>query len=76
MFYIRLCEKISVNSPTVIKFEIIGSSENSAPAFIQYTSNTVICQGTFLQISLIEWSAAERDQADLPRRLSPACPDT
>ncbi len=49
-----LCEIISVNSPTVIKFEIIGSSENSAPVFVQHTTNAIICQGVLLQISLIK----------------------
>ena len=42
--------------------------------FFQYTMDTVICQGS-LDISLLEWSAAEWNQADI-RRLSRACRGT
>ena len=48
--------------------------ENSRSDFLQYTMNTVICQGS-LDISLMEWSAAEWNQADI-RRLSRSCRDT
>ena len=48
--------------------------ENSRSDFLQYTTDTVICQGS-LDISLLEWSAAEWNQADI-RRISPACQGT
>ena len=48
--------------------------ENSRSDFLQYTMDTVICQGP-LDISLMEWSAAEWNQADI-RRLSRSCRDT
>ena len=46
----------------------------AAQIFLQYTMDTVICQGS-LDISLLEWSAAEWNQADI-RRLSRACRGT
>ena len=67
----RLCEKISVNSKTVIKTLCGERLENSRSDFLQYTTDTAICQGS-LDISLLEWSAAEWNQADI-RRLSRAC---
>ena len=48
--------------------------ELAAPIFLQYTMNTVICQGS-LDISLMEWSAAEWNQADI-QRFSRSCRDT
>ena len=48
--------------------------KSAAPIFLQYTMDTVICQGS-LDISLMEWSAAEWNQADI-RRLSRSCRDT
>ena len=71
---IGLCEKNSVNSKTVIKNDIWERLELAAPIFLQYTMDTVICQGS-LDISLLEWSAAEWNQADI-RRLSRSCRDT
>ena len=47
---------------------------SAAQIFLQYTMDTVICQGS-LDISLLEWSAAEWNRADI-RRISPACQDT
>ena len=41
---IRPCEKISVNSTTVIKNDIASGLKNSRSIFLQYTINTVICQ--------------------------------
>lgn len=38
------CEKISVNSTTVIKNDIASGLKNSRSIFLQYTINTVICQ--------------------------------
>ena len=70
----RLCEKNSVNSKTVIKMLFGERLENSRSDFLQYTMDTVICQGS-LDISLLEWSAAEWNQADI-RRLSRSCRDT
>ena len=46
----------------------------AAPIFLQYTMDTAICQGP-LDISLLEWSAAKWNQADI-RRFSLACLDT
>ena len=40
----RPCEKISVNSTTVIKNDIASGLKNSRSIFLQYTINTVICQ--------------------------------
>ena len=37
---------------------------SAAQIFLQYTMDTVICQGS-LDISLLEWSAAEWNQADI-----------
>ena len=54
----RLCEKISVNSTTVIKNEIASGLKNSRSIFLQYTINTVICQVSST-VSLLEWSVAE-----------------
>ena len=48
--------------------------ENSRSDFLQYTMDTVICQNA-LDISLMEWSAAEWNLADI-RRLSRACRGT
>ena len=42
--FIWLCEKISVNSTTVIKNDIASGLKNSRSIFLQYTINTVICQ--------------------------------
>ena len=69
-----LCEKISVNSKTAIKTLSCERLENNRSDFLQYTTDTVICQGS-LDISLLEWSAAEWNQADI-RRLSRSCRDT
>ena len=71
---IRLCEKISVNSKTVIKTLLSERLYSAAQIFLQYTMDTVICQGS-LDINLLEWSAAEWNQADI-RRLSRSCRDT
>ena len=71
---LRLCEKISVNSKTVIKTLCCERLENSRSDFLQYTTDTVTCQGS-LDISLMEWSAAEWNQADI-QRLSRSCRDT
>ena len=54
----RLCEKISVNSTTVIKNEIASGLKNSRSIFLQYTINTVICQVS-PTVSLLKWSVAE-----------------
>jgi hypothetical protein len=54
----RLCEKISVNPKTVIKTLCGERLENSRSNFLQYTTDTVICQDTSA-ISLMEWSEAE-----------------
>ena len=62
----RLCEKISVNSKTVIKMLLSERLYSAAQIFLQYTMDTVICQGS-LDISLLEWSAAEWNQADIQR---------
>ena len=70
----RLCEKISVKSQTVIKTLCGERLENSRSDFLQYTTDTAICQGS-LDISLLEWSVAEWNQADI-RRLSRACQGT
>lgn len=70
----RLCEKISVNSKTVIKMLLSERLYSAAQIFLQYTMDTVICQGS-LDISLLEWSAAEWNQADI-QRLSRSCRDT
>ena len=70
----RLCEKISVKSKTVIKNDITGAAVRSRSNYLQYTTDTVICQDTSA-ISLMEWSAAEWNQAD-SRRLSRAGRDT
>ena len=56
-FFIGRYERISVNLPTVIKFKIIGSSENSAPVFVQYTIDTVICQSAFFANQPNKWRA-------------------
>ena len=66
----RLCEKISVKSKTVIKNDITGATVKSRSNYLQYTMDTVICQDTSA-ISLMEWSEAEWNQAD-SRRLSRA----
>ena len=47
---------------------------SAAQIFLQYTMDTVICQGS-LDISLMEWSTEEWNQADI-RWLSRACRDT
>ena len=59
----RLCEKISVNSTTVIKNDIVERLEKQPLIFLQYTINTVICQGSST-VSLLEWSVAEWKQTD------------
>lgn len=69
-----LCEKISVNSKTVIKTAHGSVLNNCRSNFLQYTMDTVNCQGS-LDISLLEWSVAEWKQADI-RRLSRACQGT
>ena len=69
-----LCEKISVNSKTVIKVDILERLKNNRSNFLQHTTDTVICQGS-LDISLPEWSTAEWNQADI-RRLSRTCRST
>ena len=58
-----LCEKISVNSTTVIKNDIVERLEKQPLIFLQYTINTVICQGSST-VSLLEWSVAEWKQTD------------
>ena len=70
----RLCEKISVNSKTVIKTLLSERLYSAAQIFLQYTMDTVICQGS-LDISLLEWSTAEWNQADI-QWLSRACQGT
>lgn len=68
-------KKISVNSATVIKtLYWSGLKKLAALIFLQYTMDTVICQGT-LDISLLKWSAAEWNQADI-QRLSRVCRGT
>ena len=47
---------------------------SAAQIFLQYTMDTVICQGS-LDISLLEWSAAEWNQADI-QRLSESIPNS
>ena len=59
----RLCEKISVNSTTVIKNEIASGLKNSRSIFLQYTINTVIFQVSST-VSLLKWSVAEWKQTD------------
>ena len=59
----RPCEKISVNSTTVIKNDIVERLEKQPLIFLQYTINTVICQGSST-VSLLEWSVAEWKQTD------------
>ena len=54
----RPCEKISVNSTTVIKNDIASGLKNSLSIFLQYTINTVICQVS-PTVSLLELSVAE-----------------
>lgn len=56
-------EKISVNSTTVIKNDIVERLEKQPLIFLQYTINTVICQGSST-VSLLEWSVAEWKQTD------------
>ena len=55
---LRFCEKISVNSTTVIKNDIANGLKNSHSIFLQYTINTVICQVSST-VSLLKWSVAE-----------------
>lgn len=69
-FY-RPCEKISVNSTTVIKNDIVERLEKQPLIFLQYTINTVICQGSST-VSLLEWSAAQWNQADFQRLAQPS----
>ena len=38
------CEKFSVNSPTVIKNDVVERLEKQPLLFLQYTITTVICQ--------------------------------
>ena len=52
------------------KNDITGATVKSRSNFLQYTTDTVICQDTSA-ISLMEWSEAEWNQAD-SRRLSRA----
>ena len=52
------CEKISVNSTTVIKNDIVERLEKQPLNFLQYTINTVICQVS-PTVSLLELSVAE-----------------
>ena len=59
----RLCEKISVNSTTVIKNDIASGLKNSRSIFLQYTINTVICKVSST-VSLLKWSVAEWKQTD------------
>ena len=40
----RPCERIFVNSPTVIKNDVVERLEKQPLNFLQYTINTVICQ--------------------------------
>ena len=56
------------------KNDITGATVRSRSNFLQYTTDTVICQDTSA-ISLMEWSEAEWNQAD-SRRLSRAGRDT
>ena len=69
MTFSGLCEKISVNSTTVIKNEIASGLKNSRSIFLQYTINTVICQVSST-VSLLEWSVAEWKQTDCAAQLS------
>ena len=57
------CEKISVNSTTVIKNDIASGLKNSRSIFLQYTIHTVICQVS-PTVSLLKWSVAEWKQTD------------
>ena len=57
------CEKISVNSTTVIKNDIVERLEKQPLNFLQYTINTVICQVSST-VSLLKWSVAEWKQTD------------
>ena len=41
-----LCERISVNSKTVIKNFMIERLEKQSLIFLQYTMDTVVCQYT------------------------------
>jgi len=52
------------------KNDITGATVKSRSNFLQYTTDTVICQDTSA-ISLMEWSEVEWNQAD-SRRLSRA----
>ena len=56
------------------KSDILERLKNNRSNFLQYTTDTVICQGS-LDISLLELSAAKWDQADI-RLLNRACRDT
>ena len=60
---IRPCEKISVNSTTVIKNDIASGLKNSRSNFLQYTITTVICQVSSA-VSLLERSETEWEQTD------------
>ena len=59
----RPCEKISVNSTTVIKNDSASGLKNSRSIFLQYTIHTVICQVSST-VSLLKWSVAEWKQTD------------
>ena len=66
----RPCEKISVNSTTVIKNDIASGLKNSRSIFLQYTINTVICQVS-PTVSLLKWSVAEWKQTDCAGSVQP-----
>ena len=66
----RSCEKISVNSTTVIKNDIASGLKNSRSIFLQYTINTVICQVSST-VSLLKWSVAEWKQTDCAGSVQP-----
>ena len=57
------CEKISVNSTTVIKNDIASGLKNSRSIFLQYTINTVICQVSST-VSLLSFRYAPFQQTD------------
>ena len=66
----RPCEKISVNSTTVIKNDIASGLKNSRSIFLQYTINTVICQVP-PTVSPLKWSVAEWKQTDCAGSVQP-----
>ena len=72
--YLKALRKNLCKFKNCDKSDILERLKNNRSNFLQYTTDTVICQGS-LDISLPEWSAAEWNQADI-RRLSRACRGT